>query len=272
MNRYTKPLVQGFILIVFLGTIWFLFQLIHWNKFVPYKKIDVLSEKKIGTVLWEGIKQTEKVSNDAYVKHVLDSLVGNMCRSNGIQQNEIHLHLIEKNEVNAFALPGGHLVVYTGLIRKAENSDQLCGVIAHEIAHIKLKHVIRKLSAEIGVTVLFSLVTSGHDSNIANQVLKHLSTSSFGRGLEKEADLKAIHYMNQSNINPNSLAHFMKIMVKDESELNSTFEWFSSHPASKNRVAYLTASAKKYRRHSFSSPIAKTEWKKIQNRTSLSLD
>ncbi len=272
MNRYSKPLVQGFVLVAFLGSIWFLFQLINWNALVEYKRIDVLSEKRIGDVLWEGIQQTEKVSNDVYVTHVLDSLVGNICAANDIKVNEIHLHLIEKNEVNAFALPGGHLVVYSGLIGKAENSDQLCGVLAHEIAHIKLKHVIRKLSADIGVSVLFSILTNGGNSEIANQILRHLSTSTFGRGLEKEADLKAIHYLSASKINPISLAQFMKIMAKDENELNSTFEWFSSHPATRKRVDYLTVEAKKYSQYSFSLAIPADEWGSIQKRMSSSLN
>jgi predicted Zn-dependent protease len=266
MNRYVKPIVQGAVFVIFLVSIWYLFQLINWTPLVQHKKIDLLSEKKIGDVLWDGIKRTEKVSNDAFVLHVLDSLVGNICRSNGIKKKEIHLHLIEKNEVNAFALPGGHLVVYSGLICKAQNSDQLCGVLAHEIAHIELKHVIRKLSAEIGVTVLFSIVTNGGNSDVVQQVLKHLSTSTFGRGLEKEADLRAIKYMDQSKINPISLAQFMKIMVEEEGELNSRFEWFSSHPATNKRVDYLTAEVKKYHQQSYVLPLSGHKWQIIQKR------
>ena len=128
------------------------------------------------------------------------------------------------------------------------------------------------MSAEIGVTVLFSIVTNGGNTEIASQILRHLSTSTFGRGLEKEADLKAMRYLYTSKINPISLAQFMKIMAKDEGELNRTFEWFSSHPATKKRVDYLTVEAKKYSQYSFSLAMPADDWGSIQQRMSSSLN
>lgn len=167
--------------------------------------------------------------------------------------------------MNAFAMPGGHLVVYTGLIKKTKNSDQLCGVLAHEIAHIQLNHVVEKLTAEIGIIVLFSLLTNG-DAHLIQEVLRNLSSTSFSRGLEKEADIKALLYMNKANINPMALSEFMKIMSQEEDDFSNSLEWFSTHPSSKNRLAYLKKEASKYAKQSFTSPVPENEWTMIQQR------
>jgi predicted Zn-dependent protease len=265
MKAYQKPIIQGSVLVGSFALIWFLFQLINWSPITKHKKVDIVSEKKIGEILWEGIKQTEKVSSDSLVIGKLDSLVDGICLSNGIKRNSIELHLVEKNEMNAFAMPGGHLVVYTGLIKKTKNSDQLCGVLAHEIAHIQLNHVVEKLTAEIGITVLFSLLTNG-DAHLIQEVLRNLSSTSFSRGLEKEADLKALLYMNKANINPIALSEFMKIMSQEEDDFSNSLEWFSTHPSSKNRLAYLKKEASKYAKQSFKSPVPEDEWTMIQQR------
>lgn len=266
MNKYQKPLIQGLILIGSLFLIWFLFQLINWSPLVAHKKVDLVSEKKIGDLLLEGIKQSEHVSEDAAVFGQLDSLVGVICTSNGINRANVQLHLIDKNEVNAFAMPGGHLIVYTGLFKKTENSDQLCAVLAHEIAHIQLNHVIEKLSAEIGLTVLFSVLTNGGDAHMIHEILRNLSSTKFSRELEKEADLKAIVYLQKSRINPLALADFMEIMARDEDVLSTNFEWFSSHPSSKNRVSYLRKEAKKYQSKPYVLALPAEHWKMLQQR------
>ena len=67
-------------------------------------------------------------------------------------------------EVNAFALPNGHLVIYSGLILNSDNQEQFSGVICHEIAHIRLKHVIKKLIKELGFSVIISMTTGSYGS------------------------------------------------------------------------------------------------------------
>jgi Zn-dependent protease with chaperone function len=65
-------------------------------------------------------------------------------------QIPLHFNVVRSSEVNAFALPNGHLIVYSGLISNSENQEEFCGVISHEIAHIILNHVMKKLVKEIG--------------------------------------------------------------------------------------------------------------------------
>src|SRR5690606_26318193 len=95
--------------------------------------------------IWESISESEKeIKNPQIIKYI-DSIINNICRANNIDRKLIKAHLIEKDEVNAFAIPNGHLVIYDGLIKASEKPDELAGVISHEIAHIELQHVMKKL-------------------------------------------------------------------------------------------------------------------------------
>jgi predicted Zn-dependent protease len=265
MNLKFKILFQSLILACSVLGLWTLFQLIPWDFILKRNQINLVSEKKIGDLLWRGIKETEKVSSDTIVIAQITSLIDEICVANHIQRNKIQLHIIDKNEVNAFAMPGGHLIVYTGLISKTVNSEQLCGVLAHEIAHIELNHVVQKLTTEIGLTVLFSVITNG-DSKMIHEIIHNLSSSSFSRSLEKEADIKAIDYLYKAHINPYSLAEFMQIMAKDDQKSFIHIEWFSTHPASEKRINYLKSEARKKKLIQFRGLVSKNQWAMIKQR------
>ncbi len=78
-------------------------------------------------------------------------MVNVLYKVNDIDRDKIKVHLLFKDEVNAFALPDGHLVIFSGLILESENPEELSGVLAHELAHIELNHVMTKLMREVGL-------------------------------------------------------------------------------------------------------------------------
>ncbi|HYD20778.1 MAG TPA: M48 family metalloprotease, partial [Flavipsychrobacter sp.] len=80
-----------------------------------------------------------------------------ICERNGIDTGLIKVHVFEDGEINAFAMPGGHIVVNTELINYCDNADMLAGVMAHEIAHVRMEHVSRRLTREIGMGTLLAL-------------------------------------------------------------------------------------------------------------------
>ena len=80
---------------------------------------------------------------------------------------------------NAFALPGGHLVLYTGLINASDNFEEVTGVIGHELAHIELNHVMKRLVREIGLSALISMTTGESNPQVVLETAKLLSSSAF---------------------------------------------------------------------------------------------
>ena len=147
--------------------------------------------------------------------------------------------MLNKDEINAFALPNWHLIIYSGLIHNSDNQEEFTGVISHEIAHIELNHVMKKLVKEIGLSVLISMTTGNGGAEIIKETAKMLSSSAFDRNLEKEADIKAVDYLTTAKVNTEPFANFLYKLSDKEHEAPKYLTWISTHPDSRERAAYI---------------------------------
>ena len=150
----------------------------------------------------------------------LDSLLSHLCEANDIERDKIKLHVVQSNEVNAFAFPDNHLVVFTSLIAKCENQEELCGVMAHEIAHMQKGHIMKKLVKEVGLSALVGMASGGQSGEVLRSTAKLLSSTAYDRTLESEADKTAVFYLLQSGINPEPLVNFCSGYLKRRSCLH----------------------------------------------------
>lgn len=233
-----KTVFKGFSILAIFLAFWLLLSQIDYVTFFKIDKARNSTEKRIGDVIWDDIKSTETiVVNDTMTK-TLDKLLKKLCKENGINRDSLKVHIVEKEEINAFALPDSHLVVYTGLIKASKNESALIGVLGHEIAHIEKNHVMKKLSKEVGISVLLSL-TTGSDGRAMREVLHALSSSAYDRELEKEADLASVEYMLKANVNPAPFADFLYEMSFDNNKLGMDLSWLSDHPAAEERAKYV---------------------------------
>lgn len=234
-----KLFIEGIILATVAFLIWFGFSQIDFMKVFRVKDNTTKLEKKVGNLIWENIQRTEDLVTEDSIVKTLDKLIIPICKANNIERDSLKIHIIDKDEVNAFALPDSHLVIYTGLINDCKNQQALQGVIGHEIAHITKNHVMKKLSKEIGFSVLATLVSGGgNNSGIMREILGTLSSSAYDRTLEKEADLTSVDYLVAAEIDPKPLADFM-YQIAQENTLPAGFEWISSHPESEERARYI---------------------------------
>lgn len=223
------------IIIAFLG-LWLLLAQIDFVTIFKIKEAKSNTESSIGDIIWEQIERTEDIIYNDSIVSTLDSLLLPLCEENFIERDSLKVHIIVKDEVNAFAMPDNHLVVYTGLIKASKNEQALLGVLGHEIAHIEGNHVMKKLSKEIGFSALLSL--TGANSGVTREVISSLSSTAYDRSLEREADLKSIEYMINANIDPRPFADFMYELSIDN-ELHKYTYWISTHPESEARAKYI---------------------------------
>ncbi len=234
-----KALLQGLsLLLLFFGTQLALRQ-VHWTKILKIDQATKKTDEKLGDLFWEIFQKSDKEITSPLVVNALDSIVSRICIKNKIPRSSVKIHLLDKSDINAFALPGGHLIVYSGLITASDNQAELSGVLCHEIAHIQLNHVMRKLVQEIGLSVVISMTTNKGSTEIIKQAAKLLSSSAFDRKLEKEADLKAVDYLIQAEINPESFANFLYRLAGEQGEAMKYLSWIGTHPESKARAEYL---------------------------------
>lgn len=244
-----KAVFQGILIVtLFFGT-WYLLAQIKWVTIFNIQKKTENTEQKLGEIFWDVFKKTGKENTNKNVKNTIDSIVNHICETNGINIAKIKIHVLEKNDINAFALPNGHLIVFTGLISQSANQEELAGVICHELAHIELNHVMKKLIQEIGFTVVGSITSGSEGATIIKEATKLLSSSAYDRKLEKEADIKAVDLMVEANINPKPFADFLYKM--SDKETIKQFTWISTHPDSKERgnyiLSYCKTKSKQYR-------------------------
>jgi beta-barrel assembly-enhancing protease len=141
--------------------------------------------------------------------------------------------LIDADVENAFAVPGGFVYIYTGIIRKMKNESELAGVLGHEIAHVTQHHYRDALAKQASLSLLVQALVDDNSGQITQLVagsLFGLATLGVSRSNESEADHYGTLYLAETKRNPLGIANFFARME------GSSLDWFSTHPAPTTRV------------------------------------
>ncbi len=229
-----KLLIQSVISVSVLLAVYLTLNSIDWMTIFKVKQAIQKSEEKIGTLVWDYyLIDKVEITNDSLVVKV-DSLFQQLCITNKIDQHSIQLHIVESDEINAFSLPGNQIVVNKALIDSCNDTDQLASVLAHELAHLELNHITKKLIKEFGLTILITSSGSGEISGAIKEISKLLSSTAYDRQNEKEADLQAVKYLQNASIDPNALIEFLQKIESKE------LSWISTHPNTQERITYIS--------------------------------
>ena len=239
-----KIIFQILFLVALFLSAWYILSRINWVELFEIEEHSNKTEKALGNLYWEMIKQSENVITNKNITEPIDSILFQICNANHIDIEDIHLHIVENSQVNAFALPNKHLIIYTNLIFASDNQNELAGVICHELAHIELNHIMKKMIKEVGLAVIFSMTTGNNNGQIIKETIQLLSSTAFDRDLEQEADLKAIEYLNNAKVNPKEFANFLFKLSKKESSIQQKLTWISTHPNSEDRAKYIIEQSK----------------------------
>ena len=150
--------------------------------------------------------------------------------------------VVDDKTINAFAAPGGYIVVFRGLIDHSAGSDGLAGVMAHEMGHVIERHGMEGLVKALGLSFVMSALigdTSGF-AGIATDMAQSLATSKFSRDAEREADRIAVEMLNRAGISGRGFQAFFQTMARKEGLGDSTVSrYFASHPATGGRAQFV---------------------------------
>lgn len=213
-------------------------------------------EIKAGDKLYEQIIASKRVLKDpaieAQLKLITDPLLS------GIKDNRYPLkfHIVEDATLNAFAMPGGNVVLHSGLLMAADSPEEVAGVLGHEIAHVTQRHSIRTILSSAGLyLVLQSMIgdMTGIIAVLANNSA-FLLDRKFSRDFEREADNHGWDYLLAADINPEGMIGFFQKMEAEEKRLREkmkettsidldpgALEVLSTHPATQERQKNLQA-------------------------------
>ena len=214
---------------------WGALSAIRWTQWLRIEENTQATEDKIGDLLWEQMNHTETVLLQPGVTKPMDELLSRLCSRNGIENSKFQLHIVERDEVNAFALPGGHIVLYSGLLGEAHSEDEILGVMAHEMSHILLGHVMKSLGAEVSLSVLTNLTAGGVGGETLSQMAKFLAKGAYSRSMEEDADRNAVRLLVAAGISPLPMADFLRRIAKEDGKGVVESEWLSTHPDAQKR-------------------------------------
>ena len=156
---------------------------------------------------------------------------------------EYDVHVVQSDQVNAFALPGGTVVVLTGLLAEAESPEEVAGVLAHEIAHVTLRHGLKRIARSAGGVVVFKLFLGNVDGllGVAASMANQATLLGHSRGQESEADLEGARMLHGAGIDPEGLADFFALLEAQAEDSPEIPVWFSTHPEHSSRVNAIHA-------------------------------
>jgi len=195
-------------------------------------------DQKLGKLVLENTDLGGEVANDKVlnqaVKQVLERLT--KARRSSFRYTP---RVIRSSQVNAFALPGGPIVIHTGLLREATSPEQLAGVLAHEMAHVDLRHGVQRIAQSIGVVAVIQLLFGDVSGVMAIgvELLRAGAINSYSREHEHQADMDAVDRMRAADFEPNALADFFARLKLKGGELPDTLAWLGTHPELDERIS-----------------------------------
>ncbi len=208
------------------------------------KGVNIYSLEKeiaLGKQLAQEVEQGAKIVSDPVVSEYVNRVGQNLVR-NSDAKVPFTIKVIDSEEVNAFALPGGFFFVNSGLILRAESEAELAGVMAHEIAHVAARHGTRQASrGTIANLLTLPLIFMGGWTGYAIQQGANLAIPltflQFSRGFEAEADLLGLQYMYKTGYDPTAFVDFFeKIQALEKKKPGTMSKVFGTHPLTDERI------------------------------------
>jgi predicted Zn-dependent protease len=187
------------------------------------------------------VESSVKLINDPTVTEYVNRIGQNLVR-NSDAKVPFTIKVIDSDEVNAFALPGGFFYVNSGLVLAADNESELAGVMAHEIAHVAACHAAREqtrgqLANLASIPLIFVGGGLGYGVYSAASVALPMTFLRFSRGFESEADYLGLQYLYKSGYDPQSfIAFFEKLKAQEKKKPGFLSKAFSTHPQTPDRI------------------------------------
>ena len=198
-------------------------------------------EIQMGKSYAQQVEASVKLVQDPVVTEYVNRIGQNLVR-NSDAKVPFTIKVIDSDEINAFALPGGFFYVNSGLILAADNESELAGVMAHEIAHVAARHATRQMTRAqyanfATIPLIFVGGGIGYAAYNAMSLALPLTFLSFSREFEAQADYLGLEYMYKTGYDPQSfIAFFEKVEAKEKKKPGTLAKAFSTHPPTPDRI------------------------------------
>lgn len=220
------------------------------------EKIPVSYEEKLGETIYSNSIKKEQVNDSSTI--LLNSFFNEL---NYPSDYHIKLTVVKSDIVNAYAMPGGHIVVYEGILRKMNGPTELAALLSHEFSHVQLRHTTKGIFRSLSAYMLLTLLP-GDGGGFATKVLQNaneLKQLGYTRELEEEADRNGMRLMQQNKVDINGMKQLFETLKTQETGAEP-FQFLSTHPLTDARIEAVTKEIAVHKVTSQPQPVLDSLW------------
>lgn len=199
-------------------------------------------EKQLGQMVLQDALAGQTIVKEGPVVEAVQAITTRLTDQIPNSPYQFTVTVVRSPVVNAFALPGGYVVVFTGLIKEASSPEEVAGVLGHEINHVLQRHGMERIVKTLGIVAVAAIVLGDRQGliGLAKQLGVEMITLKFNRDQETEADTTGLRLLHKAKVDPAGMIAFFERLAQSEKE-QQRVELLSTHPMSAARAARLKA-------------------------------
>ena len=209
--------------------------LVPWISEKMASAVSVRTEERFGNAIYSGLDLSTR--EDARASLLLNEFFNELKINSPYT---IHITVVKDEVVNAFALPGGHIVVYNALLKEIKTYPELAALLSHEFIHVSNHHSTRSIFRKLGSRIFLSLLFGkfGTVTSVMAEQADNLKSLTYSRSLEKEADMEGLALLKQRKIDPTGFIALFE-HLEASAPANELPEFLNSHPDIPNRITAI---------------------------------
>lgn len=243
----------------------------RYGAVLAVKQLPHSLDNELGEIGWTQMRSQLEVISRPRSEEALRMMVDRIEPALDGGDWDFRVTLVDDGRINAFALPGGRVVVFKGLMVRAQNAEEVAAVMAHEMAHVTERHGLRRMVQSVGIIGLVQIFLGdiGGLIAVAREVLTLGALNGYGRAQEAEADRVAVRALAKAQLDPRAMAEFFARLEEESSKegaaMPAYLDWLSTHPSHKARINAVKKQLQGRKVQPRSLPI---DWKRVQNELS----
>jgi predicted Zn-dependent protease len=237
-----------------------------WTAKSSIDAVPLSVDHQIGKLAFDAKDLDGPIVTDPVIVDAVKEMVARLEPHAELKGLTFDVHVVSSSDVNAYCLPGGKIVVFTGLLRKSKSAEQVAGVLSHEMSHAIKRHGLRHVMESIGIVTAVELLVgdAGGLTALGGELGKSAALTSYSRDAETEADVTGVRMLHAAAIDPLELAAFFE-MLKDEQPAGAAVvKWLSTHPQHDERIAVIRGELAKLPQQQYRA--LDIDWENLQKR------
>jgi predicted Zn-dependent protease len=204
-------------------------------------RVPVSWEEDLGRAVVESLVKAEKRCAEPAGRRALDRLIATLAAGAPRSPYTFRVQVVDSKTVNAFAAPGGYVVVLRGLVDEAHRPEELAGVIAHEMEHVLQRHSTKAIVQHVSTGLLITALTGDVSGAMAYglESARVLGQLRYSRAAEEEADARGMELLIAAGLDPTGMVDFFEALERKGRDPAGLLKYLSSHPGTSDRVSRL---------------------------------